>query len=228
MSNGRIRSYVLRQARLTRLQQEAFALLSPRYAVPYRCERCEFAAEFARRTGQAAGRVILEIGFGMGEATVELAAANPSTCYLGVEVHKPGVGKVLSEIETKGLSNLLVMHHDVIPVLEYMVARRSLAGAHIFFPDPWPKKKHHKRRLIQPSFSRLLASRIRPGGYIYAATDWNEYAHQMLDVFSATPALRNRFDRFAENIPWRPSTSFEEKGRQKRHRIYEVYMQKLG
>jgi tRNA (guanine-N7-)-methyltransferase len=228
MSESRIRSYVLRQARLTRLQQEAFAILSPRYAIPYRSERREFDTEFAQRTGQPASPVILEIGFGMGEATVELAVGNPSVCYLGVEVHKPGVGKVLSEIEAKGLSNLLVIHHDVIPVLECMVARRSLAGAHIFFPDPWPKKKHHKRRLIQPAFSRLLASRIRPGGYIYAATDWEEYGHQMLDVFSATAALRNRFDRFAEDIPWRPSTSFEEKGRRKRHRIYEVYMQKLG
>lgn len=228
MSDDRIRSYVLRQARVTRLQQEAFTLLTPRFTIPYRRERCELSNEFARRTGRSDGPVILEIGFGMGEATIELAAANPTVRYLGVEVHKPGIGKILSEVQKRGLSNLLVVHHDVIPVLKEMIGPRTLAGAHIFFPDPWPKKKHHKRRLIQPAFSRLLATRIRPGGYVYAATDWEEYAHQMLEVFAGTASLRNPFEGFAEGIPWRPSTSFERKGRDKRHRIFEVYMQKLG
>jgi tRNA (guanine-N7-)-methyltransferase len=170
--------------------------------------------------------IVLEIGFGMGEATIELAAAHPEVGYVGIEVHKPGVGKVLSEIETNGLSNLLVIHYDAVAVLSDMIAPGTLAGVHLFFPDPWPKKKHHKRRLVQPVLARLLASRIREGGYLYAVTDWEDYARQMLDVFESTRTLVNQFETFACDIPWRPTTSFERKGRAKRHRIRELFYRK--
>lgn len=231
MSEPRIRSYVLRQARLTRLQQEAYARLGPRYLIPYRRERCDLGAEFSSRAPDSTTvsrdtPIVLEIGFGMGEATIELAAAHPEVGYVGIEVHKPGVGKVLSEIEAKGLSNLLVIHYDAVAVLSDMIAPAALAGVHLFFPDPWPKKKHHKRRLVQPVFARLLTSRIREGGYLYAVTDWEDYAWQMLDVFESTRTLGNQFESFASDIPWRPTTSFEQKGRAKRHRIRELFYRK--
>ena len=231
MSNPRIPSYVLRQARLTRLQQEAYARLGPRYLIPYRRESCDLGTEFPSRASDPTtvsrdAPIVMEIGFGMGEATIELASAHPEVGYVGIEVHKPGVGKVLSEIETNGLSNLLVIHYDAVAVLSHMIVPGTLAGVHLFFPDPWPKKKHHKRRLVQPVFARLLTSRIREGGYLYAVTDWEDYAWQMLDVFESTRTLVNQFEDFACDIPWRPTTSFERKGRAKRHRIRELFYRK--
>jgi tRNA (guanine-N7-)-methyltransferase len=194
--------------------------------VPYRGEVGDLHGEFERRHGRQLDRVVLEIGFGMGEATIEIARANPDVGYLGVEVHKPGVGKVLSEIASRGLTNLLVMHNDVVPVLRDVIPRRFLSGVHIFFPDPWPKKRHHKRRLVQTEFVRLLVTRIAPGGYVYAVTDWDEYAHRMREIFDGIGILSNPYGGFAEEIPWRPTTSFERKGKQKRHNIRELYYEK--
>jgi tRNA (guanine-N7-)-methyltransferase len=163
-----IRSYVLRQGRITDAQRAATERLLPRYGVPYRPEPLDFARLFGRRAP-----VVLEIGFGMGETTAEIAAANAGTDYLGVEVHSPGVGSLLRQIEARNLGNVRIVQHDAVEVVTHMIAPAALSGIHVFFPDPWPKKRHHKRRLLQAPFVRLLATRLQPGGYLHLATDWD-------------------------------------------------------
>lgn len=225
----RVRSYVLRQARMSPLQQRSFESLYDLYSMPVTECVVDLQAEFARlraRLGVAESTghrdVVAEIGFGMGRATVEIAELDRDRDYLGIEVHTPGVGKVLSEIEKRSLSNLLVVRADAVEVFSRMVAPGALSGVHIFFPDPWPKKRHHKRRLIQPAFTALLAGRLRENGYLYLTTDWEEYAQQMLEVLESTPGLVNSAERFAPRQPWRPRTRFEEKGIEQRHPIFEL------
>ena len=169
---------------------------------------------------------ILEIGFGMGETTAQIAQAHPENNYLGIEVHTPGVGSLLKLIAEGGLSNLRLIQHDAVEVLEHMIAPATLAGAHIFFPDPWPKKRHHKRRLIQPAFVALLASRLAPGAYVHAATDWQEYAEQILAVFAAEPALANTAPGFAPRPDYRPLTKFESRGLKLGHGVWDVIFRK--
>ncbi len=212
-----IRSYVLRQGRLTAAQAHAHAELLPRLGVRYSPER----SDLDRMFGRAAPKIV-EIGFGMGDTTGQIAAANPELDYLGIEVHTPGVGALLKRIAELGLTNVRIIQHDAVEVFEHMIAPETLAGAHIFFPDPWPKKRHHKRRLIQPPFARLLASRIKPGGYLHVATDWQDYAHQILEVLSAEPLLANPAGGYAPRPEYRPLTKFENRGLKLGHRVWDI------
>jgi tRNA (guanine-N7-)-methyltransferase len=205
----RVRSYVLRAGRMGSGQQRALRELAPRYVLPFAERRLDVAAAFGR-----VAPLILEIGFGMGDATAAIAAGSPQLDFLGIEVHAPGVGALLQHIEARQLHNLRIVQHDAVAVLEHMLAPGSLAGAMVFFPDPWPKKRHHKRRLIQPAFVALLASRLAPGATLHLATDWAPYAQQMLEVLSAQPSLVNTADGFAPRPAYRPLTKFERRGDQ--------------
>ena len=207
-----VRSYVLRQGRLTEAQSRACERLLPVYGVPYAPGPLDLAAVFGREAPR-----ILEIGFGMGETTAAIAQAHPENDYLGVEVHTPGVGALLLRIESLGLANVRVIRHDAVDVVEQMLPPECLDGVHVFFPDPWPKKRHHKRRLLQPAFVRLLASRLKPGAYFHAATDWEDYGMQMLEVLSADPLLVNTATGFAPRPESRPLTKFELRGERLGH-----------
>lgn len=212
-----IRSFVVRAGRMTEAQSRALAELGPRWVVPF----AEAAPDWAAIFGRDAPRV-LEIGFGMGDATAAIAAAQPQTDFIGVEVHPPGVGALLQRIEAAALTNLRIVRHDAVPVLQHMIAPHSLAGLHVYFPDPWPKKRHHKRRLIQPGFVRLAASRLRHGGYLHCATDWQPYAEHMLEVLRAEPALHNAAADYAPRPQWRPVSKFERRGLRLGHGVWDL------
>jgi tRNA (guanine-N7-)-methyltransferase len=213
----RIRSFVVRAGRMGTGQQRALVELAPRYVLPFAAQSIEAAAVFGRTAP-----LVLEIGFGMGDATAVIAHAQPDTDFLGVEVHPPGVGSLLQKIEALGLANLRIVQHDAVEVLEQMLPPGTLAGIHIYFPDPWHKKRHHKRRLIQPPLVALLASRLAPGGYLHCATDWQPYAEQMLAVLGAEPALVNTAPGFAPRPPWRPATKFEQRGLRLGHGVWDL------
>ena len=212
-----IRSYVLRQGRVSSAQQRAHETLLPRYGVAYR----ESLMDLEQIFGRAAPK-ILEIGFGMGETTAEIAAAQTENDYLGVEVHTPGVGSLLKQIDARALTNVRIIQHDVVEVLRHMIAPGALDGVHIFFPDPWPKKKHHKRRLIQTPLIHLLAEKLKPGGVLHTATDWHEYAEQILAVLSAEPVLANTATDYAERPGYRPLTKFENRGLKLGHGVWDI------
>jgi tRNA (guanine-N7-)-methyltransferase len=165
---------------------------------------------------------VLEIGFGMGGATAAIATARPETNFIGVEVHEPGVGALLKLIDEQELTNLRIVQHDAVEVLRHMVAPGFLAGVHIYFPDPWHKKRHHKRRLIQPDFVRQLVNHLARGGYLHCATDWEPYAQQMLEALSAEPALRNTCESYAPRPEWRPLTKFEQRGMKLGHGVWDL------
>jgi tRNA (guanine-N7-)-methyltransferase len=202
-------------------QVRALAELGPRFLLPYTPAVTDFDAVF----GRSAPRV-LEIGFGMGAATAAIAQARPDTDFIGVEVHIPGVGALLKEIGERELSNVRILQHDAVEVLEHMVAPDSLAGVHVFFPDPWHKLKHNKRRLIQPEFVRRLVTRIAPGGTLHCATDWQPYAEQMLQVLSAEPALLNTAEAYAPKPDYRPLTKFENRGLKLGHGVWDLVFTK--
>ena len=212
-----IRSYVVRAGRLGPGQARALAALGPRFVLPYAPAPCDFAACFGRDAPR-----VLEIGFGMGDATATIASALRGTDFIGVEVHTPGVGALLKRIGELDLANVRVIQHDAVEVLQHMIAPVSLHGVHVFFPDPWHKKKHHKRRLIQSAFVQLLASRIAPGGYLHCATDWEPYAQQMLAVLSAESALRNTAPGYAPRPDHRPLTKFENRGLRLGHGVWDL------
>ena len=212
---------MLRAGRLGSGQQRALQDLGPRFLLPFSAEAIAPAAVFGRQAP-----LVLEIGFGMGQATAQIAATQPQTDYLGVEVHAPGVGALLREIGERGLSNLRIVQHDAVEVLRQMLAPGSLAGVHIFFPDPWHKKRHHKRRLIQPTFVDLLASRLAPGGSLHCATDWQDYAEQMLAVLGACPGLVNTADGYAPRPEIRPLTKFEARGLNLGHGVWDLVFTK--
>jgi tRNA (guanine-N7-)-methyltransferase len=216
-----VRSFVLRQGRMSPAQQRACDELLPRYGVPFRAEPLDFAQAFGRLAP-----VVLEIGFGMGETTAAIAAAHPATDFLGVEVHLPGVGALLRRIEAAHLTNVRIIRHDAVEVVDAMIARGALAGIHVYFPDPWPKKRHHKRRLLQPAFVRALAERLAIGGYLHVATDWSDYAEEVLAALEAEPLLRNRGDGFAPRPAWRPQTKFELRGRALGHAVYDLLFER--
>ncbi len=201
-----IRSYVLRQGRTTPAQQRAIDELFTTYGIAYRPALLEPRAR----------PLVLEIGSGMGETTAAIAAAQPETDFIAVEVHGPGVGSLLKRIDEQGLKNLRVIRHDAVEVLEHMIADASLAGLHLFFPDPWPKKRHHKRRLVQPPFAALAARKLAPGGYLHAATDWPDYAAQMAEVLDAEPMLVRAAARE------RPATKFEQRGVKLGHEVRDL------
>ena len=212
-----VRSYVLRGGRMGPGQQRALDELGPRFVLPFQETPLDFEQVFGRRAP-----VVLEIGFGMGDATARIAAAQPDTGFLGVEVHEAGVGALLRRIGELGLANVRIVRHDAVEVLRHMVAPGALAGVHLFFPDPWPKKRHHKRRLVQPPFVRLLAERLAPGGYVHFATDWQPYAEQMLQVLAAEPALANSVADYAPRPDRRPLTKFEARGLGLGHGVWDL------
>jgi tRNA (guanine-N7-)-methyltransferase len=216
-TRGHIRSFVLRQGRVSNSQLRYYEAMMAEIGVPYVAAPLNLESLFGR-----AAPKILEIGFGMGESSALIAAANPQNDYLGIEVHTPGVGSLCKRIAEGGLSNLRIVQHDAVEVLRDMIQPGILSGAHIFFPDPWPKVRHHKRRLIQPPLVALLASRLRPGGYIHCATDWEEYAQQMLAVLSAEPLLENTAADFAPRPEYRPLTRFEQRGLRLGHGVWDV------
>ncbi len=218
-----IRSFVLRQGYMSKGQQRAYDTLMPVLGVGYQPQVADLDAVF----GRAAPKVV-EIGFGMGGATADIAQARPDTDYLGVEVHGPGVGSLLKLVEERQLGNVRVIQHDAVEVFTHMLAPASLDGVHVFFPDPWHKKRHNKRRLIQPPFVALLASRIKPGGYLHLATDWEDYAIQMLEVLSQEATLENTAEGYAPRPDYRPLTKFEQHGLRLGHGVWDLVFRKRG
>jgi len=212
-----IRSYVLRQGRTTAAQQRAVEALYPKYGVPYAQALIDARALFGREAP-----LVVEIGSGMGETTLEIAKADPATDFIAIEVHAPGIGSLLRGIEAAGLTNLRVIRHDALDVLENMIADGSLAGIHLFFPDPWPKKRHHKRRIVQPAFAALAARKLAPGALLHAATDWPDYAEQILAVLSAEPLLENTAAGYAPRPERRPRTKFETRGERLGHPVKDL------
>lgn len=216
-----VKSFVLRGSRLASYQREALNKFADRYTIPFGQEELDFRSVFKNDHP-----VIIEIGFGMGDSTRRIAADTPACNFLGIEVFLNGFTKLLHAVGTQQMDHVRLIRFDAVEVLESMVKDESVSGFHIFFPDPWPKKKHHKRRLIQIPFATLLARKLQRGGYIYAVTDWEPYAYQMLDVFEEVPSLENPHDGFAPSRPWRPTTSFERKGLEKHHPIHEIWVEK--
>ncbi|MBI3524013.1 MAG: tRNA (guanosine(46)-N7)-methyltransferase TrmB [Betaproteobacteria bacterium] len=212
-----IRSFVLRQGRVTQAQQRHHQEGMPLWGIAYRPALLDLDGVFGR-----AAPKILEIGFGMGETTAAIAAAHPENDYLGIEVHTPGVGGLLKEIAARNLTNVRIVQHDAVEVLRDMIPLASLAGVQVFFPDPWPKKRHHKRRLLQPPLVHLLAERLLPGGILHCATDWEEYAQQMLEVLGAEPLLQNTAADYAARPAYRPQTKFESRGLRLGHGVRDV------
>ncbi|WJF90905.1 tRNA (guanosine(46)-N7)-methyltransferase TrmB [Paraburkholderia bonniea] len=213
----RIRSFVTRAGRVSTGQRRAMDEFGSRFVVPFAPTQPDWAANFGRHAPR-----VLEIGFGMGASTAEIAAHRPDEDFIGVEVHEPGVGALLKLIGEQELSNIRIIQHDAVEVLEQMIAPASLDGVHIFFPDPWHKARHHKRRLLQPVFAALLASRLKPGAYLHCATDWQHYAEQMLDVLGAEPTLENTADGYAPRPAYRPVTKFERRGIRLGHGVWDL------
>lgn len=217
--NREIRSYVLRQGRTTPAQKRALEALFPRFGVPFEDRLLDKAALFGRDAP-----LVLEIGSGMGETTAEIAQAHPEIDFLAVEVHGPGVGSLLNRIAAAGLANLRVARHDALEVLARMIPEGALAAIHLFFPDPWPKKRHHKRRLVQTAFAALAARKLAPGGIFHAATDWPEYAEHIAAVFSQNDLFEPQESGFVE----RPVTKFERRGQRLGHSIRDLYFRRRG
>jgi len=208
---------VLRQGRISSAQQHALATLMPAYGIPF----TDRPLDFDRAFGRTAPRV-LEIGFGMGETTAAIAQRRPDDDFLAIEVHSPGVGALLRRIRELGLTNVRVVQHDAVEAVAAMIPDASLAGIHVFFPDPWPKKRHHKRRLLKPEFVHALALRLGPRGYLHVATDWETYAREILDTLAAEALLENTAEGFATRPAYRPLTKFEARGLALGHRVWDI------
>lgn len=224
-----VRSFVTRAGRTTTGQARALADLGPRYVLAFDPKTPDLAAACTSKAsaeGRQYTRTVLEIGFGMGAATAHIAALQPETLFIGCEVHEPGVGALLKTMGEQGVENIRIMQHDAVEVLAQMIAPASLNGIHIFFPDPWHKKRHHKRRLIQPPFVHELATRLKPGGYLHCATDWQPYAEQMLAVLSADPLLANTAQDYAPKPEYRPLTKFELRGLKLGHGVWDLVFSK--
>ncbi len=227
----KIRSFVRRAGRITGGQTRAFEDLGPRYLVPYQETPLDLASVFPK-TDETTKPVVLEIGFGMGEATAAIAATLPQTHFLCCEVHEPGVGALLKRIGEQSLSNIRIIAHDAVEVIDHMLPLQSLDGVHIFFPDPWHKKRHNKRRLIQQPLIAKLAARLKPGGYLHCATDWQPYAEQILEVLKAEPLLQNTVDTtldagYAPKPDYRPLTKFENRGIKLGHGVWDIVFKRV-
>jgi tRNA (guanine-N7-)-methyltransferase len=219
-----IKSYVIRAGRMSAAQKRSYDTLTPQFGIPFASDPAATPVLLNYRLSFGnENPVTIEIGFGMGIATAMIAEANPQQNYLGLEVHKPGIGRLLWEIEKRNLQNIRIIEHDAVEVLQKMIPPNSAAAFHIFFPDPWPKKRHHKRRLITRPFTDLLAEKLKNGAYIYMVTDWEDYGDWALAELSATPGLVNPYGGFALPQEWRPRTKFEQKGIDKNHRVEELY-----
>lgn len=221
-----IRSFVRRAGRTTAGQARAFDELGPKFLLPYSPQPLDAPQVFGRPAP-----LVLEIGFGMGEATAHIAALIPEKNFLCCEVHTPGVGALLKRIAAQNLENIRIVQHDAVEVMEHMLQPQSLDGVHIFFPDPWHKKKHNKRRLIQSPLISKLASRLKPGGYLHCATDWQPYAEQILDVLSAEPLLKNTATAidatYAPKPHYRPLTKFENRGIKLGHGVWDLVFERV-
>ncbi|SIR00375.1 tRNA (guanine-N(7)-)-methyltransferase [Alkalispirochaeta americana] len=229
-----IRSYVLRAARMSDHQKEAYEGLRDRFCIPVPSfddlpqdenllQKISWEGVFPHRRDDPKRPVIVDIGFGMGDSLADLAESQSDRDFLGVEVHKPGVGKLLGEIEERQLHNLRIARCDAVPLCKRLIPAESVDGVHLFFPDPWHKKRHQKRRIVREGFPELVATVLRPGGYLYMVTDWEDYARQMLEVMGVSRHFRNSFDGFAPPQSWRPETAFERKGLRKGHEIFELH-----
>jgi len=220
-----IRSYILRQGRITAAQTKAIQENFQKYAVIFENKLTNFSDLFKNKNSE----LILEIGFGMGETSAKIAAIRPQDDFLALEVHEPGVGALLKLIGENQLSNLRLMRHDAVEVIEQMIPDQFLDGIHIYFPDPWHKKRHHKRRLIQAPFAKLLASKLKRGGYWHLATDWEDYAIQMLEVLNQESQLQNigTENGYALKPDYRPTTKFENRGLRLGHGVWDLMYQKL-
>lgn len=211
-----IRSYVLRQGRVTDAQKRALETLGPSLTLPFSESVLDFSAVFGREAP-----TMMEIGFGMGEVTAAIAAAHPEWNFIAVDVFAAGVGALLKRLDEGSLDNVRVIQHDAVAVMQHMIPESSLIGLNIFFSDPWPKKRHHKRRLIQPDFIRLASSRLQPGGTLHLATDWQNYAEQMLEVLSGESALANTTQGYADRGE-RPLSKFEQRGQRLGHGVWDL------
>ena len=231
----RIKSFVMRAGRTTSGQQKAIDELGPQFLIPFSKEPLQLQAAF----GDSSKNHILEIGFGMGETTAHIAKIRPNDHFLAIEVHEPGVGALLKQIGELSLQNIRIIRHDAVEVVEYMLADNSLDGFHLFFPDPWHKKKHNKRRLVQPDFLEKILPKLKSGAYIHMATDWEEYAFQMLDVLTQYPQIKNTSTNtvkledgrevlgFATRPDYRPITKFENRGLKLGHGVWDLMFIKL-
>ena len=224
-SKRHLRSFVLRQGRVTPAQQRACDMLLPRFGIEYAAQQLDLAQAFGRSAPK-----ILEIGFGMGDSTAAIALAHPENDYLAIEVHTPGVGNLLKLIDAQQISNIRIIRHDAVEILRDMLGAATLDGVHIFFPDPWHKTRHKKRRLIQAPFIAHLLQKLKPacpelsrrGGYIHIATDWQDYAEQILAVLSAEPLLANTAADYAPRPEYRPLTKFEQRGIRLGHGVWDL------
>jgi tRNA (guanine-N7-)-methyltransferase len=217
LSKRHIRSFVLRAGRVSVAQQRAIDTWLPRYGIPYITRQLDLDQAFGRKAPK-----VFEIGFGMGDSTATIAAAHPEIDYLALEVHTPGVGNLLKLIDSEQLNNIRIMQHDAVEVLRDMIPDGTLDGVHIFFPDPWHKARHNKRRLIQAPFIAKLVQKLKPGGYIHVATDWQDYAEQVLAVLSAEPLLENTAADYAPRPDYRPLTKFEQRGIRLGHGVWDL------
>lgn len=217
-----IRSFVLRQGHMTAAQQRAIDTLWPQFGIDYQMSELDLNQAFGRNNPK-----VLEIGFGMGTATVEIAKRLPDTDFLAIDVHGPGVGNILKLMEEEQVGNIRVMRHDAVEVVENMLADGALEGIHIFFPDPWHKKRHRKRRLIQAPFVEKLLPKLKAGGYIHMATDWEEYAVQMLEVLSGSDCLQNTAGGYAPTPDYRPETKFEARGKRLGHGVWDLVFKRV-
>jgi tRNA (guanine-N7-)-methyltransferase len=220
-ASAHIRSYVIRAGRMTDAQRRALEELGPSRIIPSSREPLDPKGLFPE-----ARPVVMEIGFGMGKATWQIALSRPEYNYLCLEVHSPGVGRLLLELEAHEIENIRIIQHDAVEVLADMIPPSSLAGFHIFYPDPWPKKRHHKRRLMRQAVVNLMIDRLQPGGYLYFVTDIEEYGQATLELLSACPALRNGYEGFAPRLEWRPETKFEAKATRAARGAFELYFTK--
>lgn len=218
----RIRSFIRRQGRITQGQQLALDNHWDRYCLDPNADY-DFSQVFGRTAP-----LIVEIGFGAGDSLAKMAAANPDNDYIGIEVHRPGVGHLMLLLDQQGLTNVRIYCHDAIEIIERKIADNSLAGVHLFFPDPWPKKKHHKRRIVRPSFVESLTKKLQSGGYFHAATDWQNYAENMLEVLSAGTSISNTSDTgdYCERPEYRPLTKFEQRGIRLGHGVWDLIFKK--
>ncbi|MFZ2301375.1 MAG: tRNA (guanosine(46)-N7)-methyltransferase TrmB [Gallionella sp.] len=217
LSKRHIRSFVLRQGRVSPAQQRAYDTLLPRFGIPYTAQPLDLSQAFGRDAPK-----ILEIGFGMGDSTATIALAHPENDYLALEVHTPGVGNLLKLIDAQQITNIRLIQHDAVEVLRDMICGEPFSGVHIFFPDPWHKARHNKRRLIQAPFIARLVQKLKPGGYIHVATDWQDYAEQVLAVLSAEPLLENTATDYAPRPAYRPLTKFEQRGLKLGHGVWDL------
>ena len=232
-----IRSFVKRAGRITAGQSKAFEQLGPRFLLPYQDSLLDYAKAFSGPDAHAAATdspVVLEIGFGMGEATAHIAGVLSDTRFICCEVHEPGIGALLKRIDEQALQNIRICPHDAVQVLEHMLPEHSLAGVHIFLPDPWHKARHNKRRLIQAPLVAKLVTRLKVGGYVHCATDWQPYAEQMLSVLSAQPLLKNtaahahpQLGGYAPKPSYRPLTKFENRGLRLGHGVWDLLFERI-